>query len=287
MSILRHTSYTNAVLSGVTTEGLPLCIIAGKHAPGFPFDTPESDWDEVLFLVGDVAGSVVTANLETLTFELDTTNAGGPARMRFDGEVSDKNGNPLSIGFELPLSLRAEGGYPLAKPFGIQRPWLPGMDWRPFFALGDPTCAKLTVGGKQHGIRAFSGQLERATVDAFNGARLAFVYDYLAVSPADADAPYSYVGFTSRALCPEGFVGWVLGAYLKSTASLELTLFETSTNAGNRQSVPVPTQAERNVIVHFHEVDLGYAMLERQIIRLDDGAGRPLLGLRENFRRTV
>ncbi len=287
MSFLRHTSYVNAVLSGVTSAGEPLCIVAGKHAPGFPFDTPESDWDEVLFLVGDVAGSAVTANLDALQFEVDPTNAGGPARMRFAGEVTDKHGEILSIAFDLPLDLRPEGAYPLAKPFGIQRPWLPGMDWRPFFALGEVAAAKLTVAGKNHEIQAFSGQLETAKVDAFNGPRLAFVYDYLAVSPADADTPYSYVGFTSRALCPEGFVGSVLGSYLASTASLELTLFETGRRQGNTPGVAVPSQTERDIIVHFHEVDLGYALLERQLIKLADRDGRTLLGLRENFRRTV
>ena len=47
MTLLRHTEYVNTSFAGVTRSGLPFAFVGGKHEAGFPYDTPESEWDEL------------------------------------------------------------------------------------------------------------------------------------------------------------------------------------------------------------------------------------------------
>lgn len=278
MTLLRHTEYVNTSFAGVTRSGLPFAFVGGKHEAGFPYDTPESEWDELLFLLGDRAGAASAKDLAGLCIEHAPDRDEGPGRITFHGHAG-----ALDVAMELHFTLRGGERHALAKPFGLHGRDVPGMAWKASSLLGDASASSLVVDGVSHPLGAFFGELEHAQLTAFSGSQLAVVYDYVCVATADGGAPYALVDFTGRALRPHGVIGYLYDSYLRATGSRTLTLSPRGVEDGNTRGVVLPPHHDPSVVRLSDEVDLGYARLARQLVSFPDASGRPLVGLREIF----
>jgi hypothetical protein len=278
MTLLRHSEYVNTSFAGVTLDGLPFAFVAGKHEAGFPYDTPESEWDELLFLLGDRAGAASAKDLAGLTIHHETERDEGPGHITFHGHAG-----ALDVALDLHFTLRGEERHPLAKPFGLHGRDIPGMAWKPHALLGDAPASTLVVDGVTHPLATFFGELEHAYLTAVAGSRLGVVYDYVCVATADGGAPYAFLDFTGRALRPHGVIGHLYDSYLRETASRTLTLSPRGIEDGNPRGVVLPPHTAPQVVLVSDDVDLGYARLARQLVSFSDPHGRRLVGLREIF----
>src|SRR6185436_9544597 len=92
-----------------------------------------------------------------------------------------------------------------------------------------------------------------------------------------------FTDFTSHALHPEGAIGSAVDLYLRKTASAKLTIEAGVLTDGNQHQVYSPPQGDPKVVLFEDTVDLGPAVLQRQMIKTTDAAGATLYGLREIF----
>jgi hypothetical protein len=138
------------------------------------------------------------------------------------------------------------------------------------------------VEGSEVALTKVRGACERGVLTNLRAHDFAIKYEYVGVA-CPGDDGYGLINFTSHALFSDGALGKVLDWYLKKSASAMLTIEAGKLTDGNPRGVYSPPQDDAAVTLFENEVDLGPAVLQRQMIRTRDRSGRTLYGLREIF----
>lgn len=110
----------------------------------------------------------------------------------------------------------------------------------------------------------------------------AIKYEYVGVA-CPGDDGYGLVSFTSHTLFNGTILSEVLDGYLRRSASALMTIENGKVTDGNPRGVYSPSQEDPGVVLFENQVDLGPAILQRQMIKTRDKTGRLLHGLREIF----
>lgn len=273
-------SYVDLVLAAESEHGT-VALVAGSHTRGFPYAETEP-WDNCLLRVGDdgytFTGRVTAAHLR---FDFDPEAAAPRGAIRFAGEMRRaRDGAAVAIELDLPIALTPRPTRLLGEPYNVlELDGLVGLAWTPYELVGER--GELRVAGTAIALDGIRGACERGVLTNLRSRAFAIRYDYVGVACPGADG-YGLIQFTSHAL-GSGAVADVLDWYLRKTASATLTLEPGKLTDGNPRGVYAPPQDDPAVVRFENEVDLGPAVLRRQMIATRDASGRALHGLREIF----
>ena len=234
-ALLYCSRYANLVLAGVTGAGERFALVAGKHGPQFPYDTPESEWDQLLLLCGDERLIASARTLPELTIDL---SGEGPVRgsgaLRFEGTMRRVDGGDARVSLHVALDMTRFEALLLGGLIpGLDVRLNPGLRWQPSQLIGVEGCQSVTIDGEPRRIEASSGEIEHGEMTGIVGSRLAVVYDYVCLAPADTREPYAYVDFVSHALRPTGLLGRALEHHLVTNATAKMTLLGGEKCEGN------------------------------------------------------
>jgi hypothetical protein len=273
--------YVDLVLSAESERGV-VVVVAGSHTRSFPyFDT--EPWDNCLLRIGDT-GYTFTGRTQgaQLHFELDMESAEPRGRLRFSGEMRRaSDGQPVQIDFAIAIALAPLPTRLLGETYNfLELDHLLGLRWTPYALAGDH--GTLRVAGAEIAVGKIRGACERGELTNLKPRELAIKYDYVGVA-CPGDDGYGFVQFTSHALFDDSVMGKALDWYLRKSASAVLTIEGDKLVDGNPRGVISPRQDDAAVVMFENEVDLGPAVLKRQMIETRDGTGRALYGLREIF----
>jgi hypothetical protein len=288
--------YINLGLAGKSEQG-DVALVAGTHSENFPyFET--APWDNGLLLVGN-EGYHFTQRTQGkyLTIAVDPQQATQTGRISYRGPMIRASDNEeVEVEVNLPVQAVRFQAHQLGKPYklfnelvqeigscdGLDLDWVLGMRWQPF-QLGSATEAgSITIGQNRFRVDGIQGELEEGRTTNMRGDAFAFAYDYVALSRPGSDG-YGFVDFESHALDAHGLLGKSLDWYARTTASASLTLNQNEDVPGNLFGVRRPSQSDASVVLFENSVDLGLAVLQRQMIKTTDDEGAALYGLREIF----
>src|SRR5215468_1981003 len=155
-----------------------------------------------------------------------------------------------------------------------------GMAWTPYQLTGER--GRVRVDGTELALDGICGVCERGQLTNLRAPAFAIAYDYVAVA-CPGDDGYGLIDFTSHALHSDSVLGRALDWYLRKSASVLLTIEPGKLTDGNPRGVDIPPQDDPAVLRFENAVDLGPAVVRRQMIETRDRAGRVLYGLREIF----
>jgi hypothetical protein len=276
-----HASYIDLVLAAETARGT-VSLVAGAHSPGFPyFDS--AAWDNCLLLVGDTGytfnGSVPGAALH---FELDLEQPAPRGRIRFDGEMRRaSDGQPVHIELVISVALAPQPTRLLGESYNfLELDGMIGMEYTPFALSGE--IGSVRIAGADLALTRIRGACERGLLTNLRAHDFAIRYEYVGVA-CPGDRGYGLVNFTSHTLHDAGLLARALDGYLQRSASAMMTLEDGKLVDGNPHGVYSPPPDDAAVVLFENQVDLGPAVLQRQMIRTRDRSGRVLHGLREIF----
>lgn len=276
-----HASYVNLVLGACSERGT-VTLVAGSHTRNFPyFET--LPWDNCLLQIGD-AGYTFTGRVTgaALRLELDLEAAEPRGAIRFTGEMR-RAGDGAAVAIELDIAI-ALTPYPtrlLGEPCSfLQLDGMLGMAWTPYQLTGER--GRVRVDGAELALDGICGVCERGQLTNLRAPAFAIAYDYVAVA-CPGDDGYGLIDFTSHAPHAGSVLGRALDRYLRRSASVLLTIEPGKLTDGNPRGVDAPPQEDPAVVRFENEVDLGPAVMRRQMIETRDRAGRVLYGLREIF----
>lgn len=282
-----RSTYKNMVVSGETAAGDEFALIAGTHAPDFPFygDRP---WDNgLLYLGGEGYHFTHRVQGRALALEIDTESARSTGRIRYDGEMKPaEGGDPVRVELSIPVRVDRHGKHQLGRPYaflgGAMAEKFAGMRWRPYeLEAGGGSIS--VANGPSADVANLHGEIEHGHLVNFKVDRFAFSYDYVSLA-APGDDGYTFIDFRAEPLDPSGVIGYLLDEYMKRFASATVTLDGESYDE-NIYDVDRPPQRDASVVLFENEVDLELAVLRRQMIRTRDARGNVLYGLREIFER--
>lgn len=274
-------SYVDLVL-GARSERGAVALVAGSHTRGFPyFDT--EPWDNCLLSIGD-AGYTFTGRVQgaVLRLEFDVEQAAPRGAIRFAGQMrraSDGALVPVELDIAIALSPRPTRLLGEAYNF-LELDGMLGLAWTPFELAGE--IGTLRIDGAELALDAIRGVCEHGALTNLRAHQFAISYEYVAVA-CPGDDGYGLINFTSHALHRGGVLGSALDWYLRKSASALLTIERDRLVDGNPRGVYSPPQDDPGVLRFEDEVDLGPAVLRRQMIETRDRSGRVLHGLREIF----
>src|SRR5262249_31534988 len=276
-----HGSYVDLVLAAESERGT-VALVAGSHTEGFPyFDT--APWDNCLLLIGD-AGYTFTGRMHAaaLRFEFDVDQAAPQGAIRFTGEMRRaSDGLPVHIELDIAIALSALPTRLLGETYNfLELDGLVGMKYTPFQLAGER--GRIRIAGADVELAHIRGACERGILTNLKAHDFAIKYEYVGVA-CPGDDGYGLVNFTSHTLNNGTVLSEALDCYLKKSASALMTTEGAKSPHGNRRGVYSPPQAAPAVVLFENHVDLGPAVLQRQMIKTRDKTGRFLHGLREIF----
>ena len=278
---LYRASYVDLVLSAESERG-NVTLVAGSHTRSFPyFDT--EPWDNCLLRIGD-AGYTYTGRVtrEALRFEFDPEQAAPRGAIRFSGEMrSARDGRPVAIELDIPVALTPLPTRLLGEAYNfLELDGMLGLKWTPYELAGERGTVR--VAGSELALDGVRGACERGVLTNLKAHDFAIKYEYVGVACPGADG-YGVINFTSHTLFQGGVLSDALDWYLRKSASAMLTIEPGKLTDGNPRGVYSPPQDDPAVALFENEVDLGPAVLRRQMIETHDRSGRVLHGLREIF----
>ncbi|HEX2686001.1 MAG TPA: hypothetical protein VHN14_05260 [Kofleriaceae bacterium] len=278
---LYHGSYVDLVL-GAQSERGTVALVAGSHTRGFPYaDT--GPWDNCLLLVGD-AGYTFTGRTQgaALHFAFDVAHAAPRGTIRFAGEMrSVRDGQPVPIELELAIALVPFPARLLGESYNfLALDGLVGMTYTPYGLSGE--AGRVRIAGAEVALGKIRGACEHGVLTNLQAHDFAIKYNYVGVA-CPGDDGYGLIDFTSHTLFDGGLLSNALDGYLTKSASAVMTIEAGKLTDGNLHGVYSPPQDDPAVVLFEDQVDLGLAVLQRQMIQTHDQAGRRLHGLREIF----
>jgi hypothetical protein len=278
---LYHASYVDLVLSAESERGT-VTLVAGSHTRNFPyFDT--EPWDNCLLRIGDT-GYTYTGRVtrEALRFDFDPEQAAPRGAIRFSGEMrSARDGKLVAIELEVPIALVPLPTRLLGEAYNfLEVDGMLGLKWTPYELAGER--GSLRVAGSALALDGVRGACERGVLTNLKAHDFAIKYEYVAVACPGTEG-YGIINFTSHTLFQGGVLSDALDWYLRKSASAMLTIEPGKLTDGNPRGVYSPPQDDVAVALFENEVDLGPAVLRRQMIKTHDRDGRVLYGLREIF----
>lgn len=274
-------NYVDLVLTARSERGT-VALVAGSHTRNFPyFDT--EPWDNCLLLVGDT-GYTFTGRIHgaQLRFEFDVAQATPRGTIRFGGEMRcASDGALVPIEIEIAIALTPHPRRLLGERYNVlELEGMVGLAWTPYELSGE--LGTVRVAGVEIALDGIRGVCEHGVLTNLKARDFAIKYDYVAVA-CPGDDGYGLVNFTSHALHHDGLPDDALDWYLRKSASALMTIERGTLIDGNPHGVYSPPQDDPAVVVFENEVDLGPAVLTRQMIETRDQTGRRLHGLREIF----
>jgi hypothetical protein len=277
-------SYVDLVVAGSCERGT-VTLVAGSHTRSFPYFETEP-WDNCLLQIGD-AGYTFTGRIQgaALRFEFDVDAAAPRGAIRFSGEMRRaSDGAAVAIELDLPIALAPQPTRKLGESYNVlELEGMLGLAWTPYALTGEPgRGARVRIDGAELAISDLRGSCERGVLTNLRARELAIAYDYLAVA-CPGDDGYGVIQFTSHALHRGGVIGGAVDWYLRSSASASMTIDRGGLRDGNPRGVYRPPDGDPAAVRFETEVDLGPAVLKRQMVETRDRAGRALFGLREIF----
>lgn len=289
MTTRYRASYVDLVLAaeaagagGADDGACTVALVAGAHSRGFPY-AATAPWDNCLLWVGD-AGFAFTGRTPgaALDFALDLDAAASPGAIRFAGamrRVSD--GAMVDVELDIAVELAQLATRRLGESYNVLGlDGVPGMLYTPYALSGE--LGRLRVAGVERTLGGIRGTCERGALTNLDAHDFALRYDYVGVACA-GDAGYGLIQFTSHTLFGGGALRRVLDCYLRHAASAVMTIERGALRDGNPHGVYSPPPEDTAVVLFEEPVDLGLAVLRRQMIATRDRAGRVLHGLREIF----
>jgi hypothetical protein len=276
-----HGSYVDLVLGAASERGT-VALVAGSHTRSFPYVVTEP-WDNCLLLIGDTG---YTFNGRTqgasLRFELDVEQQAPRGKIRFDGEMRGaRDGQPVQIELEITIALSQLPTRLLGERYNfLELDGMVGMKYTPYELSGEVGWVRMA--GAELALEKIRGACERGVLTNLQAHDFAIKYEYVGVA-CPGDDGYGLINFTSHTLFDGGLLSRALDGYLRKTASALVTIESGKVTDGNPRGVYIPPQDDPAVVLFENEVDLGPAVLQRQMIKTRDRAGRPLHGLREIF----
>jgi hypothetical protein len=274
-------SYIDLVLAAESARGT-VALVAGSHTRGFPyFDT--APWDNCLLLVGDTGyafnGPVSGA---ALRFEFDLEQPAPRGTIRFDGEMRRaSDGQPVRIELAISVAFTALPTRLLGESYNfLELDGMIGMEYTPFALSGE--IGSVRIAGAEVVLGKIRGSCERGRLTNLRAHDFAIRYEYVGVA-CPGDRGYGVVNFTSHTLRSGGLLAGALDWYLQRSASARMTIEDGKVIDGNPHGVYSPPQDDAAVVLFENQVDLGPAVLQRQMIETRDRSGRVLHGLREIF----
>ena len=274
-------SYVDLVLSARSELGT-VTLVAGCHTRNFPyFDT--EPWDNCLLLVGDT-GYTFTGRIHgaSLRFDFDVAQATPRGTIRFDGEMRRaSDGTPVPIELEIAIVLTPQPRRLLGESYNVlELEGMVGMAWTPYELSGE--LGTVRVAGPELALDGIRGVCEHGALTNLKARDFEIKYDYVAVT-CPGDDGYGLIDFTSHTLHHDNLLNNALDCYLQKSASALVTIERGTLIDGNPHGVYSPPQDDPAVVMFEDEVDLGPAVLKRQMIETHDQTGRRLHGLREIF----
>jgi hypothetical protein len=274
-------SYVDLVLSAESARGT-VALVAGSHTRSFPYVETEP-WDNCLLLIGD-AGYTFNGRTQgaSLHFEFDVEQPAPQGTIRFDGEMrSASDGQPAQIELEIAIALARLPTRLLGESYNfLELDGMVGMRYTPYGLSGE--AGRVRVAGAEVALGKIRGACERGMLTNLQAQDFALKYEYVGVA-CPGDDGYGMVNFTSHTLFDGGLLRSALDCYLRKSASALMTIEDGKLTDGNPHGVYCPPQDDPAVVLFENEVDLGPAVLQRQMIKTRDRAGRALHGLREIF----
>jgi hypothetical protein len=276
-----HASYVNLVLSAHSERGT-VTLVAGSHTRSFPYFETEP-WDNCLLEIGD-AGYTFTGRVTgtALRFEFDLDAAEPLGAIRFLGEMRRaSDGAAVAIELDIAIALTPYPTRLLGEPYNfLKLDGMLGTAWTPYQLTGER--GRVRIDGAELALDGICGVCERGQLTNLRAPAFAITYEYVAVTRPGGDG-YGLINFTSHALHHDSVLGRALDWYLRKSASVLVTIEPGELTDGNPHGVYIPPQDDATVLRFENEVDLGPAVLRRQMIETRDRAGRALHGLREIF----
>jgi hypothetical protein len=276
-----NASYVDLVLCAQSDRGT-VALVAGTHARGFPYVDSEP-WDNCLLLVGD-AGYTFNGRTQgaALRLELEVEQAAPRGTIRFDGEMKRaSDGRLVPIKLEIAVALSPLPTRLLGECYNfLELEGMLGLAWTPYELSGE--LGSVRVAGADVALQKIRGSCERGVLTNLKAHDFAIKYEYVAVA-CPGDDGYGLINFTSHSLFGGSVLSRTLDWYLRKSASALLTIERGKLTDGNPHGVYSPPQDDPAVTLFENEVDLGPAVLRRQMIRTRDRSGRALYGLREIF----
>lgn len=276
-----HASYIDLVLAAESERGT-VALVAGSHTRGFPYSETEP-WDNCLLIVGDTSYAFTErAQGAALRFDFDLMEDTPRGMIRFAGEMRrEPDRRTVWLELEIAVALAQLPTRLLGESYNfLKLEGAVGMAYTPYQLSG--ATGRVRVDGSDVALRKIRGSCERGALTNLKAHDFAIAYDYVGVA-CPGDDGYGLIQFTSHTLGRGGLLRSVLDAYLRHSASALMTLEPGMLSDGNPRGVYVPPEADSTVVLFEDVVDLGPAMLQRQMIRTHDRSGRPLHGLREIF----
>jgi hypothetical protein len=276
-----HASYVDLVLAAESERGT-VALVAGSHTRGFPYADTEP-WDNCLLLIGDdgytFTGRTPGAQLH-LDFDVELQAPRGT--IRFEGEMrSACDGKPVQVELEIAIALAQLPARLLGESYNfLELDGMVGMKYTPYELSGE--LGKLRVAGVEVALDGIRGACERGVLTNLQAHDFAIRYEYVGVA-CPGDDGYGLIHFTSHTLFDGGLLRSALDCYLRRSASAFMTIERGKLTDGNPHGVYSPPQDDPAVVLFENTVDLGLAVLQRQMIATRDRAGRVLHGLREIF----
>lgn len=274
-------SYIDLVLAAESARGT-VSLVAGAHTRGFPyFDT--APWDNCLLLVGDTGytfnGAVPGA---ALRFDFDLEQPAPRGAIRFDGEMRRAgDGQPVHIELVITVAFTPLPTRLLGESYNfLELDGMIGMEYTPFALSGE--IGSVRIAGADVALTKIRGACERGVLTNLRAHDFAIRYEYVGVA-CPGDSGYALVNFTSHTLYHDSLLASALDWYLRRSASAMMTIEDGKVIDGNPHGVYSPPQDDAAVVLFENQVDLGPAVLQRQMIRTRDRSGRALHGLREIF----
>jgi len=274
-------SYIDLVLAAESERGT-VTLVAGSHLQGFPYFNTEP-WDNCLLLIGDT-GYTFNSRVHgaELRLELELDRPAPRGRIRFDGDMRRaSDGLAMRIELDIPVALSALPTRLLGEAYNfLELDGLVGMTYTPFELSGE--LGSIRVAGAGLALERIRGACERGVLRNLKSPDFAIKYDYVGVA-CPGDDGYGLINFTSHTLYAGTALSDALDCYLKKSASALMTIERGTVTDGNPHGVYSPPQDDPAVVLFENKVDLGPAVLQRQMIKTRDKTGRPLHGLREIF----
>lgn len=269
-----ESGYSNLILVGQTAEGLDVVAIIGTHSADYPY-VGSDPWDNVLLMVGDQQLTRTDARIPGLMIEgFGEDDARGQVTLVDD--LYDAEGTPVAVDLSWELSL-ASGG---ARFLGL---WPLGLSWAPSLLTPTQAEVELTVDEQDHRLAGLHGLSEVGALKNLKDDDFAVQYDALFVLPRPTEAhSFAYAEISTRTL-PSSDMASVLDPMLDAKAGVQDTYEGHGASEGNQYGVVVPSPQDESVVLFEDVVDSGLAAVRRQVVQVRDGAGRPLLGLRDVF----
>ena len=269
-----ESNYANLVLVGQTTSELDVVVIVGTHSADYPY-VGSDPWDNVLLMVGDRQLSRTDPTIAGLRIDgFGEDDAHGTVAL--ETTLFDAEGEPVEVRLSWELSL-APGG---ARFLGL---WPLGLRWVPSLLTPVEPRARLVVDGQEHALAGLAGISELGALKNMKDEDFAVQYDALFVLPRPGEAPTFGFAEISTQTLPDSKKAALLDPLLEARARVQDTYDVAGAAPGNLHGVVVPAPSDESVILFEDVVDTELAAVRRQVVRLRDGSGRTLLGLRDVF----